>query len=63
MNTNLLDLNNDVLNIIGDFVKKDNVKKMKKMKRDITFNEYVDIFHVCDYSAYIKYKEFYLFIR
>ena len=25
MNTNLLDLNNDILNIIGDFVKKDNL--------------------------------------
>ena len=24
MNTNLLDLNNDILNIIGDYVKKDN---------------------------------------
>ena len=59
MNTNLLDLNHDVLNIIGDFVKKDNANKMNG---DITFNEYVDIFHVCDYSAYIKYKEFYLFI-
>ena len=59
MNTNLLDLNNDVLNIIGDFVKKDNANKMNV---DITFNEYVDRFHVCDYSAYIKYKEFYLFI-
>ncbi len=43
-----------------DFVKKDN---LNKMKRDITFNEYVDIFHVCDFSAYIIYKEFYLFIR
>ncbi len=30
MNTNLLDLNNDVLNIIGDFVKKDNVNKIKE---------------------------------
>ena len=50
MNANLLDLNNDVLNIIGDFVKKDNVNKMNG---DITFNEYVDIFHVCDFSAYI----------
>ena len=59
MNTNLLDLNNDVLNIIGDFVKNDNVKNMNG---DITFNEYVDRFHVCDYSAYIKYKEFYLFL-
>jgi hypothetical protein len=63
MHTNLLDLNNDVLNIIGDFVKKDNAKKIKKMNGDITFNEYVDRFNVCDYSAYIKYKEFYLFIR
>jgi hypothetical protein len=24
MNTNLLDLNNDILNIIGDYVKQDN---------------------------------------
>ena len=31
MNKNLLDLNNDVLNIIGDFVKKDNVNKMKEI--------------------------------
>jgi len=61
MNTSLLDLNNDVLNIIGDYVKKDNANKIKR--GDITFNEYVDIFHVCDYSDYIKYKEFYLFIR
>jgi hypothetical protein len=55
MNTNLLDLNNDVLNIIGDFDTKDNVNKMK---RDITFDEYVDIFNVYDYSAYIKHREF-----
>jgi hypothetical protein len=27
MNTNLLDLNNDVLNIIGDYVKKDNFER------------------------------------
>ncbi len=60
MNTNLLDLNNDVLNIIGDFVKKNNANEMNG---GITFNEYVDRFHVCDYSAYIKYKEFYLFIK
>ena len=26
-NMNLLDLNNDVLNIIGDYVKKDNFKR------------------------------------
>jgi hypothetical protein len=28
MNTNLLDLNDDVLNIIGRYVKKDNFKKL-----------------------------------
>ena len=27
MNTNLLDLNNDILNIIGDYVKKDNLEE------------------------------------
>ena len=27
MNTNLLDLNNDILNIIGDYVKKDNIER------------------------------------
>ena len=30
-----------------------------QMKRDMTFNEYVDIFKVCDYSLYTKYKEGY----
>ena len=34
---------------------------INKMKRDITFNEYVDIFKVCDYSSYIKYKEPYFY--
>jgi hypothetical protein len=28
MNTNLLDLNNDVLSIIGKYVKKDNLEKL-----------------------------------
>ncbi len=27
MNTNLLDWNNDILNVIGDFVKKDNLER------------------------------------
>ena len=30
MNTNLLDLNNDILNIIGDYVKKDNIEREEK---------------------------------
>ena len=29
MNTNLLDLNNDVLYIIGDYVKKDNNERIQ----------------------------------
>ena len=30
MNTNLLDLNNDILNIIGDYVTKDNIEREEK---------------------------------
>ena len=30
MNTNLLDLDNDILNIIGDFAKKDNACRIEK---------------------------------
>ena len=37
MNTNLLDLNNDVLNIIGDYVKKDNNERIQ----DYEFLDYV----------------------
>ncbi len=40
-NMNLLNLDNDVLNIIGDYVKKDNHDRMEKMKQDIF--DYVDI--------------------
>ena len=36
---NLLDLDNDVLNIIGDYVKKDNLDRL--LKQDII--EYIDI--------------------
>ncbi len=32
MNTNLLDLNNDVLNIIGNYVKKKNLEEYIKIK-------------------------------
>ncbi len=31
MNTNLLDLNNEILNVIGDYVKKDNHDRMIKV--------------------------------
>ena len=35
MNTNLLDLNNDILNIIGRYVKKDNFEKLKNEEQII----------------------------
>ncbi len=35
MNTNLLDLNNDTLNIIGDYVKKDNFERILNKKEQI----------------------------
>ena len=44
MNTNLLDLNNDILNVIGDYVKNDNADRMKKLIKenfkqvDISYN-------------------------
>ena len=43
MNTNLLDLDNDILNIIGEYVKKDNHDRILKenFKRDMM--DYVDI--------------------
>ena len=35
---NLLDLNNDVLNIVGDYVKRDNVKEEIFKRTDIWIN-------------------------
>ena len=51
MNTNLLDLNNDILNIIGDYVKTDNDER--------EFNELIkkDIFDYVDIKMKIKRKE------
>ena len=62
MNTNLLDLNNDVLNIIGRYVKKDNLEKLfqaeqiingKKIRFD-TFSNYVPGFIIDENHKYIK---------
>ncbi len=39
MNTNLLDFNNDILNIIGDNVKQDNVSRLKK--EDFESTDYI----------------------
>ena len=51
MNTNLLDLNNDILNIIGRYVKADNDER--------EFNELIkkDIFDYVDIKMKIKRKE------
>ena len=39
METNLLDLNNDILNIIGDYVKKDNIDRIENFEKvDILYN-------------------------
>ena len=34
---------------------------INKMKRDLTFNEYVDIFNSCDYALYTQYKYKYVY--
>ncbi len=50
MNTNLLDLNNDILNIIGDYVKEANFKKQleSEMKRNLL--EYYISSYLCYYD-------------
>ena len=58
MNTNLLDLNNDVLNIIGDFVKKDNkereIDKLKDTEQIINGKSiYFPKFYDYNISRYI----------
>ncbi len=43
MNTNVLDWNNDILNIIGDYVKKDNHDRMQKIcKKYVKLHEELD---------------------
>ncbi len=37
MNTNLLDLNNDILNIIGRYVKQDNRKEERNREKKVIF--------------------------
>ncbi len=37
MNTNLLDLNNEVLNIIGGYVKQDNIKEQRNRENKVIF--------------------------
>jgi hypothetical protein len=42
---NLLDLDNDVLNIIGDYVKADNIERMEKEEKQ---NKTMQIFQFVD---------------
>jgi hypothetical protein len=42
MNTNLLDLNNDILNMIGDYVKEDNNKEGRRKEKPIIFKSMDD---------------------
>ena len=53
-NMNLLDLDNDVLKIIGDYVKADNRSKEEKFKKDM-FN-YIDIKMKIERKEARKYK-------
>ena len=39
MNINLLDLNNDILNIIGDYVKKDNIDRIENFEKKNSFEK------------------------
>ncbi len=45
MRINLLDLNTDILNIIGDYVKKDNNEKIKQfnIKNYVTCNRRINV--------------------
>jgi hypothetical protein len=54
MNTNLLDLNNDILNIIGDYVKEDNLTS--EMKRNLL--EY----YISSYLSYNDENDIYISI-
>ena len=54
MTTNLLDLNTDILNIIGDYVKKDNNERIE----DFKFIYYVitDLLYESEYHKLSKHK-------
>ena len=54
MNTNLLDLNTDILNIIGDYVKKDNNERIQ----DYEFLDYVitELLYKLKYNKLSKHK-------
>ena len=52
MNTNLLDLNNDILNIIGDYVKKDNHDRYLKEGYKQDLFDYVEMIMKAERKRY-----------
>ena len=42
MNTNLLDLDNDILNIVGDYVKTDNAYRIEKEEDFVNTDNYIN---------------------
>ena len=58
---NLLDLNNDILNIIGDYVKQDNVKEeiFKRVDRWVNYLKNKNRFGRHEMRSLIYYKLFY----
>ncbi len=58
MNTNLLDLNNDVLNIIGDYVKEVNIKKQLELEMKRNLLEY----YISSYLSYHDENDIYVSI-
>ena len=55
MNTNLLDLNNDILNIIGGYVKKDNADRMEKLIKE-SFKQVDILYNILKRIAQVKKK-------
>ena len=53
MNTNLLDLNNDILNIIGGYVKQDNADRMEKLIKE-SFKQVDVLYSILKRIAQVK---------
>ena len=53
MNTNLLDLNNDILNIIGGYVKQDNADRMEKLIKE-SFKQVDILYNILNRIGQVK---------
>ncbi len=56
MNTNLLDINNDILNVIGDYVKKDNADRMEKLIKE-NFKQVDILYDILNRIGQVKRKK------